>query len=108
MNNLIELKTTIPAIRNSVSRAALRCGVLLVMLTLALGWVALSQAAQAQDGDEGRGNTAEGGGALHTYITTASSAAGDTAIGFHALFSDTTGFNNTATGVDALFSNTTG
>ena len=108
MNNLIELTTTIPAIRNSVSRTALRCGVLLVMLTLALGWFALSQSAQAQDGDEGRGNTAEGGGALHTYITTATSAADDTATGSHALFSDTTGNGNTATGDDALFKNTTG
>jgi len=108
MNNLIELTTTIPAVRNSISRAALRCGVFLVMLTLALGWFALSQPAQAQDGDEGRGNTAEGGGALHTYITTASSAAQDTAIGFDALFSDTTGNSNTATGGDALFNNTTG
>jgi hypothetical protein len=78
------------------------------MLTLALGWFALSQPALAQDGDEGRSNTAEGAGALHTYITTASSATDNTAIGFDALFSDTTGNGNTATGQDALFKNTTG
>src|SRR6478672_4161926 len=95
-------------LRKSINLSPLRCGVLLVMLTLALGWFALSQPAQAQDGDEGRSNTAEGGGALHTYITTASSAAVDTATGFDALFSDTTGNDNTATGAFALFQNTTG
>jgi hypothetical protein len=92
----------------NLSRSPLRRGFPVVLLALALGWFALSQSAQAQDGDEGRGNTAEGGGALHTYITTATSATQDTAIGFDALFSDTTGNINTATGGDALFKNTTG
>jgi hypothetical protein len=88
----------------SVSLSPLRHSLLFV----ALACFALSQAAQAQDGDEGNENTAEGGGALHTYISTASSADADTAIGFSALFSNTTGNNNTATGNSALFSNTTG
>ena len=92
----------------NLSRSPLRRGFPVVLLALALGWFALSQFAQAQDGDEGRSNTAEGGGALHTYITTATSATQDTAIGFDALFSDTTGNINTATGGDALFKNTTG
>ena len=92
----------------NLSRSPLRRGFPVVLLALALGWFALSQSAQAQDGDEGRSNTAEGGGALHTYITTATSATDDTAIGFDALFSDTTGNSNTATGADALFKNTTG
>ena len=82
----------------NLSRSPLRRGFPVVLLALALGWFALSQFAQAQDGDEGRSNTAEGGGALHTYITTATSATQDTAIGFDALFSDTTGNINTATG----------
>jgi hypothetical protein len=84
----------------------LRHGFLLI--PLALAWFALSQTAQGQDGDEGNHNTAEGAFALHTYITTASAAFNNTAIGFNTLSSNATGGNNTANGFDALFSNTTG
>ena len=92
----------------NLSRSPLRRGFPVVLLALALGWFALSQFAQAQDGDYGRSNTAEGAGALHTYITTATSATDNTAIGSQALFSDTSGNGNTATGQEALFKNTTG
>ena len=88
----------------SISYARLRRSFLLI----ALACFRLSQPAQAQDGDYGRGNTAEGFDALHTYITTATTAASDTAIGDHALFSNTTGGDNTAIGAASLFSNTSG
>jgi len=92
----------------NLSRSPLWRSFPVVLLALVLGWFALSQSAQAQDGDYGRSNTAEGAGALHTYITTATSATDNTALGSQALFSDTSGNGNTATGQEALFKNTTG
>src|SRR5262249_7963296 len=64
--------------------------------------------AQAQDGDELNNNTAEGRGALHTYIATANGSFGDTALGSGTLYSNTSGSSNTATGYAALTSNTSG
>jgi hypothetical protein len=61
-----------------------------------------------QDGGELAGNTAEGDFALHTYITFATADEDNTAIGYSALCSDTTGIANTATGHAALHSNTIG
>src|SRR6266853_303829 len=92
MNNPnINPKTTVPPVRNSTNRSPLRRGFLLIPLTLALGWFALSQTAQAvsppPDGGYPDENTAEGD---------------------DALFSLTTGNNNTAIGFDARYSNTTG
>ena len=101
-------KTATLPLPKSISCSLLRHSFLLIPLALALAWFALSQPAQGQDGDELNHNTAEGAFALHTYITTASAAFNNTAIGFNTLFSDTTGGNNTANGFDALFSNTTG
>jgi hypothetical protein len=98
---------TLPLLK-SASRSALWRSFLVVPLALALGCLTLPQTAQAQDGDEGRGNTAEGFGALHTYISTASAANYNTAIGGLTLYSDTTGSFNTGTGYQALFANTTG
>ena len=57
------------------------------------------------DGGYDRGNTAEGDDALFSLTSTASS---NTALGFQALFNDTTGDDNTATGFVALSSTTTG
>jgi hypothetical protein len=54
-------------------------------------------------GDRGNENTAIGDGALFNLT----SGVNNTAMGFHALFSNTIG-NTTADGVTALFSNTTG
>jgi hypothetical protein len=51
-------------------------------------------------------NTAEGDSALFNLDT--SQGIANTAIGFQALFSNTTGGDNTASGYQALFSNTTG
>jgi hypothetical protein len=92
MNPLIQIKRTRPTF----------------LIGLALTCFVLLPVAKAQDGDELRGNTAEGSGALHTYIATANSSFNDTAIGNDALFSNTTGGNNTAIGVLALEANTTG
>jgi uncharacterized coiled-coil protein SlyX len=51
-------------------------------------------------------NTAEGDSALFNLDTSQGTA--NTAIGFQALFSNTTGGDNTASGYQALFSNTSG
>jgi hypothetical protein len=97
-------KTGTLPLPNSIRWSPLPHGFLAVTLTC----FALLQTARAQDGDELNGNTAEGGGALHTYISTASSASFDTALGNSALFNNTTGNFNTATGAFALQFNTTG
>src|SRR5713101_7949314 len=107
-NPNINPKTTVPPVRNSTNRSPLRRGFLLIPLTLALAWFALSQTAQAvsppPDGGYPEGNTAEGDDALLNLTT----GSGNTAIGFQALLRNTTGIDNTATGRGALFSNTTG
>jgi hypothetical protein len=86
MYNSIQLTTTIPSVRNSLCRAPLRRGFLLIPLALALAWFALSPTAQAvspaPDGGYPNGNTAEGD---------------------EALLNLTTGTNNTANGFEALF-----
>src|SRR5919201_1922215 len=73
---------------------------------------ALSPIAQAvtpaPDGGYPGQNTAEGDGALSSITIGADFGVDNTAIGFHALFSNTTGAANTATGSRALISNTTG
>src|SRR6184192_4393903 len=73
---------------------------------LVLGCVALSPVAQArQPGeDRGNGNTADGFQALYSNTT----GSANTAIGASALLSNTTGFGNTAIGGLPLFSNTEG
>src|SRR5437867_4409490 len=90
-------------LRKSSSRSPLRSGFLLIPLVLALAWFALPPAARAvdppPDGGYPNGNTAEGDFALFSLNT--SRGADNTAIGFDALYSDTTGYNNTANGVGA-------
>ncbi len=104
----IQLTSTIPSERNSLSRAPLRRRFLL--LPLAIAWFALSPAAQAQlpsptpDGGYPNDNTAEGTNALFSLTT----GVDNTATGFDALFFNTTGTQNTATGDGALDSNTAG
>jgi len=102
----IHRKTATLPLPSSISRAPLRCGFLLIPLALAC--FALPQTVQGQDGGEGNFNTAEGQDALHIYITNATAAHSDTAIGYDALYFDTTGTQNTATGTLALYENTTG
>jgi hypothetical protein len=74
-----------------------------------LACFALSPKARAvsppPDGGYANANTAEGEDALFSLAATAEK---NTAIGFNALYTNTTGFKNTATGVFALYNNTTG
>jgi hypothetical protein len=104
---------TLP-IRNSLNRSPLRRVFLLSALVLAC--FTLSPLAQAQlpsptpDGGYPGNNTAEGDGALSSVQINVTFGNGidNTAVGFNALFSNTTGGANTATGREALFSSTTG
>ena len=74
-------------LRNSISRSPVRRGFPVVVLALALAFVALPQMAPAvtpaPDGGYPNGNTAEGDGALQGLTT----GPGNMAIGFEALFS---------------------
>jgi hypothetical protein len=122
LHSEISSHLTIPSIRNSISRPPLRRGLPrkqqrprtqarwiirgFLLIPLALAWLALLPTAQAQcrngcDGD----NTFLGDSALQHNI----GGDGDynTAIGYEALYSNTTGDYNTANGADALYSNTT-
>ena len=82
---------------------------LLIPLALALVWLVLSPTVQAvlppPDGGYPGANTAEGTDALFSLI---SGGTFNTALGFQALYSNTTGVANTATGASALHSNTSG
>src|SRR5205814_1700938 len=84
----------------------LRRGFLLIPLVLA--WFALSPTARAvlpaPDGGYPNNNTAEGFNALFSLTT----GYNNTANGANALSNNTTGYNNTANGVGALSSNDTG
>ena len=119
------------SIRNSISRPPLRRGLprkqprkrsgprtqamwiirgfLLIPLALVLAWLALSPTARAvtpaPDGGYPYENTAEGTDALFSLI---GGWVGNTAIGFDALYFNTTASYNTATGDYALYHNTTG
>jgi Chaperone of endosialidase len=86
---------------------AARRGFLLVPIAIALAWFALSPAravSPAPDGGYPNENTAEGTDALFSLI----SGFNNTAMGFQALFRNTSGSANTANGAFALISNTTG
>src|SRR6476659_1199620 len=93
MNALIRLKKTTPVF----------------VIAFVLAWFALSPTTQAvvpsPDGGYPGFNTAEGQDALFSLTP---NAAANTAIGFHALYSNTTGDSNTAAGADALANNRTG
>jgi Chaperone of endosialidase len=96
---------TIQHFRNSIDQSPLR--LVFFLIALVLTCFALSPVARAQDGAVGRfqnGNTAEGFMALHSLTT----GVNNTAMGANALFSDTDGFGNTAVGALALESNTDG
>src|SRR5205085_656631 len=107
MNGAIQLTSTIPSVRNSFSRSPLRRGFLLIPLALVLAWFALSPAPNAfgvnppPDGGYPGYNTAEGYGALSSLT----SGIENTATGFYALLSNTTGSANTANGSYALVYN---
>jgi endosialidase-like protein len=97
------MKTTTRQLRNSINRSLLRA---FLLITLILGWLALSPHARAvcQEGCLTNSNTVLGEDAL-INVTTGST---NTAIGFDALSSTTTGGFNTATGNQALQNNTNG
>jgi trimeric autotransporter adhesin len=107
-NKIFRLKRTPPRVSNLLGRLLFRRAFLLTPLVFAL--FALSPAAQAvdppPDGGYPNQNTAEGEGALFSLDT--SQGTGNTAIGFDALYSNTTGNHNTAIGLNALTFNTTG
>src|SRR5258708_14355389 len=104
MNQTINLKTIIIAVRNLIHLATAGCGFLLVVLALACSGLLRTARAvtPAPDGGYSGNNTAEGTNALKSLT----SAADNTAIGFQALFSNTTGATNTATGAFALHNKT--
>ena len=80
----------------------------LVVASLLTGFAFLHPAqavVPAPDGGYPGFNTAEGQDALFSLTP---NAAANTAIGFHALYSNTTGDSNTAAGADALANNRTG
>jgi Chaperone of endosialidase len=81
-----------------------------ILIALTLASFVISPTARAvdppPDGGYPNGNTAEGEDALFSLNT--SLGAFNTAIGFNALYSNTTGSSNTAIGPYALYSNTIG
>ena len=94
MNPVIQFKTTI----------------LLPLITLTFAWFGPLPLARAlappPDGGYPGANTAEGTGALSSLSPQGrGSGANNTALGYHTLFSDTTGSFNTATGSVALANN---
>jgi hypothetical protein len=109
MNHPNLFTTTTHPLPKSVNRSPVRCG--LFFITVAVACFALSSAPNAfgvtpaPDGGYPNQNTAEGTDALKSLT---SSPFANTAIGFQALFSDTTAEFNTAIGSRALQSNTTG
>ena len=97
---------SIKPVRNSLNRSSGHGGWIAGLLTtLLLAWFALSPQARAgcQEGCLTNNNTVLGDNALLN-----NTAFGNTAIGFNALFTNTTGGQNTALGYQALYSNSTG
>src|SRR5207253_253439 len=101
MNPLLNLKTTIRFLRNSMSCSPLRGGLFLIALGLACFGLLPEARAVCQEGCSGS-NTFLGEDAL--ILNTGYN---NTASGYQALLGNTTGYDNTATGADALASNTT-
>ena len=104
----METKTSLTT--SSINRSPLRYGFLLSALAVVLVCFAVSPTARAVDPPPDGGypncNTAEGTDALFRLDT--SQGVNNTAIGFDALFSNTTGDANTATGSAALSQNIDG
>src|SRR5438552_14185367 len=102
------MKTTTLPLRNLMNRLPLRHAFILIPFVLAC--FALSPTARAvtpaPDGGYPNANTAEDDNALFSLDT--SQGTDNTATGFEALDSNTTGNYNTASGQGALSANTTG
>jgi trimeric autotransporter adhesin len=92
--------------KDSINHSYSSRSFLLVPLTLAFVYFALSPAARADCTDDcfANRNTVQGDHALFSLTT----GDGNTATGYFALHDNTSGSANTATGRDALFGNTTG
>jgi hypothetical protein len=109
LNKKMETKNmTTLYLRKSIGRSPLRRGFLLI--SLVLGCFALLPTVRAQlnpapDGDYPDRNTAEGEDALFSLTR---GGTDNTAIGFNALYFNTTGSANTASGRQALYRNETG
>jgi hypothetical protein len=106
MNRSFNLKTATLVVRNWIALAHAARGFFVIPLVLALTWFALSPAvcAQCPSQCDIHGNTATGFDALQSNTT----GTDNTADGLDALFSNTTGTFNIATGGGALNNNTTG
>jgi len=102
MSHPILFSTATPPIPNLISRSPLRRTFSVVLLALAFTF-ALPQMAPAvnppPDGGYPNGNSAEGDGALQNL----KSGSFNSAIGFQALFSDTTGSSNTGDRMECAF-----
>src|SRR5438046_8086905 len=98
------MKTTTLPLRNSRNRSSSPLALLLI--PLALGWLAFSPQARAvcQDACLTNNNTVQGDNALLNLTT----GTDNTALGFNALLSNTSGYHNTGIGSQALTSNTAG
>jgi hypothetical protein len=100
------MKTTTLPLRNLMNRPPLRA---FLLIPFVLGWFALSPQAQALDPPPGGGYpnevTALGEDALFSQSIGGLEA---TALGYQALYYNTTGTQNTAVGSSALHNNTTG
>ena len=94
-------------LKKSINRSPLRCG--FVTMAIALCWFALSPPLKAQcpSGCGPGGNTALGVNALDS-TNPVGGGINNTAVGFNALTSNTTGQYNVAIGSGALANNTTG
>ena len=103
MNQPINLKSTIPSVKDSISRSPLRRALFVIPLVLAC--FGPSPAARAvtpaPDGGYGGDNTAEGSNALFSLTT----GAWNSAFGSRALYKNATGIRNTAVGYQALYHN---
>src|SRR5260370_21173464 len=104
MYQLTTLQTATLRLTNSISRSPLRRVFFLIPVALAL--FAFAPAARAvspaPDGGYANGNTAEGNFALQSLTT----GVNNTALGFGALFHNTSGGSNSTTRPRAPFSNT--
>jgi hypothetical protein len=94
--------TTLP-IRSSIGGSPLRLGFILIALTLACFALSPTVHAQCPTVCDSNENTALGNAALGV-----NTGGNNTAIGFDALWMNTTGGSNTAIGAEALYVNTTG
>src|SRR5262249_23749948 len=100
---VVFMKTKTSLATNSMNRSPVRCGLLLISLVLTYLALAAQARAVCQEGCLTNLNTVLGDDALISNI-----GAGNTAIGWEALFSTTTGATNPPNGVQPIQSKTKG